>query len=676
MRLPDKPVQIPLYGDPADQVIAFASGSNHAGEIRGFAAVGQPVGVAADECRRACEGALIALAGTGLPVFVDSGAFSEVTFGPTGPRVVKPISHQDWLDRLAMYKRLADVLGDQLYAVAPDMVGFQNETLERLRKYRPQIAAIRKAGAHILVPFQRGSMSLPEFDRRVRDALGFSDYVVAFPMKKGATEPEAIEAFLDYRKPREIHLLGLGAKNPRATGVLSMIQEKSPETAISIDSNKLKAYVGWEYSEYAKRMKRLGIKPMPKSEWLPQHHLILPGYRKVPQVTPREFTLAREFVGPINPRFFLEIGDIDPRKLGLERLGVDVWTDRNIVDRVDEWLPPYLNEIVRQRKLGDAWEEYQDQVLEYELGERKTRPSPPPEQVWMVSHDEWPLPTDVPEQCEWLYGKSCRQIFDQFMAKPSTWVRGYYWHARPTPAKLTAADYAEMAYKLRPFYLEHLGSQRVNGGTVAAAWRKEQAIQAAFGEGELAREFAEWKQKTRAITSQRDFEMALALRHAVQRFDLSLSDREIVERGRKYPEYEELLLRHWDEIDPKTHWDRERQRAEQRLMTKYGRRWIDHEKRDPYLKWLHGMYRWRFTHTEGGLRQGKWEWLRPPKQVSEILRRVADMRVAQRKGLTASVPAGTPPEAMAQRVPDYRTPGNISGERVANPKALKRRLIR
>ena len=62
-------------------VRSYASGSNFAGEIRGFSHVGIPVGIAADMVKPAAVAELLALPPT-YPLFVDSGAFSEVTFDP------------------------------------------------------------------------------------------------------------------------------------------------------------------------------------------------------------------------------------------------------------------------------------------------------------------------------------------------------------------------------------------------------------------------------------------------------------------------------------------------------------------------------------------------------------------------------------------------------------------
>jgi hypothetical protein len=261
----------------------FASGSNHPGEIRGFRERGQHVGVAAPECKGACERELALYRGTGLQVFVDSGAFSEVTLNAlntnkrrtsgkkkgTLPRpdlpedatwwtfpdkppwtfvVTKPMTEADWNRALSLYERLAALLGPQLHVVAPDQVGDQEETLRRLARYRDRIHGIQRMGARVIVPLQGGKMSLDAFDDRVQEVLGGADYTVGFPSKKAATSTEAIASFLSRRQPARVHLLGLGPKSDRHAEVLAAIRSTSPNTAIYLDSVLIRAHVGRQES--------------------------------------------------------------------------------------------------------------------------------------------------------------------------------------------------------------------------------------------------------------------------------------------------------------------------------------------------------------------------------------------------------------------------------------------
>jgi hypothetical protein len=204
----------------------FASGSNHAGEIEGFTILGAPLGVAVHELNEESLAALEATATIGVPVFVDSGAFSEVEANfpgdkrydaskPIGLNVVEPITADEWNRRLAIYKRLAVALGGQLYPVAPDLVGNQAATLERLATYADDVRELRELGARIIVPLQGSpdGMSLAEMDARVCDILGFDDYVRGIPSNKA---PASVESIVDLVTSREcckaVHLLGVGPK--------------------------------------------------------------------------------------------------------------------------------------------------------------------------------------------------------------------------------------------------------------------------------------------------------------------------------------------------------------------------------------------------------------------------------------------------------------------------------
>src|SRR5215472_7917225 len=199
--------------------IYFASGSNSPADIRGFAACGHAIGVAAIEVSANAEAELVKLAGTGLPVFVDSGAFSEIEFGPKGPQVVRPLTAERWAKTFGLYRRLAVALGSQLSVVAPDRIGDQEHTLALLTRYAAELAELAKLGANVLVPIQKGRWSQTEFARAVERVLPFG-WTAAIPSKKNATTLEEVESFLRDYQPARVHFLGLGVKNRLAPAVL------------------------------------------------------------------------------------------------------------------------------------------------------------------------------------------------------------------------------------------------------------------------------------------------------------------------------------------------------------------------------------------------------------------------------------------------------------------------
>jgi hypothetical protein len=180
-----------------------------------------------------------------VPVFVDSGAFSEVRFDARAGRMVDcaPISHEEWVRRLDVYRQLAERLGSRVLLVAPDKVGDQGETLRRLARYAPQLRRLRDMGAQIIVPIQRGAVAPAAFDARCAEILGFGDFVRGIPSKKAAATVEQI-AELSAALPADarVHLLGLGPFGPRYRRVMAALSR--PAELVSCDSNRIRALVG------------------------------------------------------------------------------------------------------------------------------------------------------------------------------------------------------------------------------------------------------------------------------------------------------------------------------------------------------------------------------------------------------------------------------------------------
>jgi len=271
--------------------VYFASGSNHQGEIEGLSSIGFNVGVSAPEVKSAgAIKALTDLAGTGIRVFVDSGAFGEVDFNfpnptarpkrnrrsqrqlelgmvattppgglpypnrPIGPLVLEEITPAQWRIRLETYRVLAEALGEQVYLVAPDCVGHQDETLRRLQTYAREIYELRKLGANIIVAMQKavtldarhldpdalgiplGRLSREALDARVESILGFDDFVRGMPMRNRTTTPDEVVAFLKARPHvTRIHLLGFGPASRGYVGALKKLAEARPDARSTLD---------------------------------------------------------------------------------------------------------------------------------------------------------------------------------------------------------------------------------------------------------------------------------------------------------------------------------------------------------------------------------------------------------------------------------------------------------
>lgn len=233
----------------AEGVTYYHSGSNHPGEIEGWASIGAPIGVAVNELSREAIEALKATAGA-VPVFVDSGAFSEVTFPNGIPTVTKPIDAAEWANRLAVYQELADALGSALTVVAPDQIAFPAETLDRLETYRAEVAALAAAGARVLVCLQ--GTDKVAFWAEAQAVLGLSEVdglCPALPMKKNATAVEEAAHFVATVQPASVHCLGLGARNQNAAELVRQLRELDADVEITLDSNALRANVGRNHAD-------------------------------------------------------------------------------------------------------------------------------------------------------------------------------------------------------------------------------------------------------------------------------------------------------------------------------------------------------------------------------------------------------------------------------------------
>ena len=199
----------------------YASGSNCPGEILGFGDIGHPVGFTVPDMR---PGALEAALSVDVPLFIDSGAFGEKEFDDSGvPRVVRPITNEEWRRRLRVMLEVAEG-HDDVTIVAPDSIGDQEATLDRIVRYRSEVARIAAAGARILVALPRGRVTREEFWRAVVDRIdGAFDLVPAFPMKKAAATPRDLARFARRVRPDEVHLLGMGPKSSGWGGSLEAL---------------------------------------------------------------------------------------------------------------------------------------------------------------------------------------------------------------------------------------------------------------------------------------------------------------------------------------------------------------------------------------------------------------------------------------------------------------------
>lgn len=236
----------------------FASGVNNPGEVAGLAAAGTWIGIAASDIRPGLLEALEFSAGGPSCVFVDSGAFSEVDEQKNGPPVLneaREITHADWLIRFGIYARVARAYRTRAYVVAPDRVGDQAVTLERLTRYARRCRdLVKDYRANLIVPVQRGALSLGDFWRAAVDALDLPLVdrkgdpirpVCGVPMKKNATTLAELEQLArELPAGWRFHLLGLGPESKLYKPAIAAILRANPTAEITSDSGLIRRLAG------------------------------------------------------------------------------------------------------------------------------------------------------------------------------------------------------------------------------------------------------------------------------------------------------------------------------------------------------------------------------------------------------------------------------------------------
>jgi hypothetical protein len=227
----------------------FASGVNNAGEVRGLALSGRHFGITATEIRAGLLEEVELSGGGATEIFVDSGAFSEVRFSPATGRleIVKPITDEEWFEKFELYVQIGIWYGTRARVVAPDCVGNQELTLERLERYAVHVATVATTRAQIIVPVQKGALPMSAMYRRACAILNLRQAPIAgIPMKKDATSLKDLAELVDSMPwfGCRFHLLGLGPESKRYAAAIRCIRSRRPNADITSDSVTIRRLVG------------------------------------------------------------------------------------------------------------------------------------------------------------------------------------------------------------------------------------------------------------------------------------------------------------------------------------------------------------------------------------------------------------------------------------------------
>ena len=216
--------------------VAFRSGMSRSKDFWAAADAGLPVGVVATELTPAAIfNGLPAYLRKGGFIFIDSGAFAELTTG----------EEPDFDRVLRVYESLADRYGCEeyagnLYVVAPDKVGDQLATLDRLAKYADRVRALIEAGCKVIVPIQRGVIPAAEMLARAAAVLGTDRFVAGIPSNKEAMSHAECATL----KHHAYHILGRVQMNQDQIERLQALTERNPDAEITADANWLRSRLG------------------------------------------------------------------------------------------------------------------------------------------------------------------------------------------------------------------------------------------------------------------------------------------------------------------------------------------------------------------------------------------------------------------------------------------------
>lgn len=235
--------QLPMFADDQGAAsaapglaIAFRSGMSRPKDFWAAAAAGAAIGVVAGELalstrmlgipRFLCQGGA---------VFIDSGAFAELKTGEV----------PDFDKVLSLYEYVAEGAEDgyfdpaRLYVVAPDKVGDQLATLDRLAHYAGRVRALIDAGCMVIVPIQRGALSAVAMLDHVAAILGTRQFVAGIPSNKEALSLAECATLTHER----FHILGRVHMNADQLARLAALAINNPAAVYTADANWMRGHI-------------------------------------------------------------------------------------------------------------------------------------------------------------------------------------------------------------------------------------------------------------------------------------------------------------------------------------------------------------------------------------------------------------------------------------------------
>lgn len=241
-------------------VTFFASGSNHSGEIAALNLIdGGNIGTVAKRLTGSAtyDAAMRELSKFEGLVFIDSGAFEEVKFPGGVPTIVKPLGNKHWDMVFDVYAKVARMHQGRAFLVAPDCIAHQELSLQRLAKYSERCIDLWEEGANVLVPLQKGALSLAEYEAQAKEILDGISFIPSIPMKKDATSLEELMDFVRTRRPSHIHLLGCAPDSKAGKAAIAAVLAELPHCEVFCDACLLGRWTPKSGGKYPGKLRKM-----------------------------------------------------------------------------------------------------------------------------------------------------------------------------------------------------------------------------------------------------------------------------------------------------------------------------------------------------------------------------------------------------------------------------------
>lgn len=217
-------------------ITTYRSGSSSRADILGYIAAGASIGVTAIDVSRPVVSLMAEYISKGGSVFADSGAFRNYKARKKDPSVPRI----DFEQVFECYYQIIDQCknAESLIVVAPDEVGDQCRSYDLLVEWAREIKLIVSRGVRVMVPMQKGKLTVFEHYTRCRELLNM-EFIVGLPSNAEAMSREEVMDFITLSKPSDVHFLGCSE-----SALVHEAKHCSPGTEFSCDATKLRKHIG------------------------------------------------------------------------------------------------------------------------------------------------------------------------------------------------------------------------------------------------------------------------------------------------------------------------------------------------------------------------------------------------------------------------------------------------